>query len=344
MLAEEIMRLRTDRFDEIDICLGTILKTRNNIYLYGERGIGKTFLLKTLYNEILKEDNKVFPFFLNLFSLSRDSIGHGEYAFSSFLALELIKSIWEEIYKKSHSDLINKAISPEAGDSNLKKINFLQKVYANLRASLYKMDFTSENNIGVKAIISGNIKINETESREYGQLLPFEVISYIEEIKNYLKVNEKKIKIVALCDEANLMSEEWQQAVLTKHIDIFSNIGIQFVFVAGYLIRHKDIIVPNSFEKVIEITGINKDYIEELLQKHYQSTDFKIKPELVDYLWKKTNGNPRRILSIASEALVRDYKNNKIEITKELIDYQINEEQKIINTLPNTRYKKLPGQ
>lgn len=326
---EEILKLRTDRTKEIEVCIGTILKTKNNIYLYGERGIGKTFLLRTLYSEIKNKDKNVFPFYLNLFSLTRESIHFGEYAFSSFLTLALITSIWTEIYNKSHSDLINKTISPEAGDTSLKKINFLQKVYANLRTSLYKMDFSTENDIGVKAFVTGNMKLKESEAREFGHLLPFEVISYIEEIIEYLKKNEKKVKIVALCDEANLMSEEWQKDVLARHIDIFSNLGIQFVFVAGYLIKHSEIIIPDSFEKVIEVKGIDKEYITELIKKHYASTDFIIKPDVLEYLHKTTKGNPRRILGIASDAITIDYKVNNVEITKDLIDYRINQEKNI---------------
>ncbi|MCH8903421.1 MAG: ATP-binding protein [Bacteroidetes bacterium] len=335
---EEIEKLRIDRVEEIDSCIGTILKTKNNIFMYGQRGVGKTFLLKTIYNETIREDKSVFPFFLNLFSLSRSLVDHGEYAFSSFLALEIITSIWTELYRKPHSELINRAISPAAGDSSLiSKLNYLQTTYANLKASLFKMQFESEHNVGVKAIVSGHIKTNETESREYGQLLPFEIISYIKELQDFLNKKEKKIKLIALCDEANLMSEEWQKAVLSKHIDIFSNIDIQFVFVAGYIEGYQDLSIPDTFEYIFELHGMNKEHLVSLIGNHFPDSELKISQETLSHLYKSTKGNPRSVLEIASRVIRSDYKNNKLEISKHYIDAYIEEQATWSKAIPTRK-------
>ncbi len=326
---KEIEKLRVDRIPEVNSSLGTILKTNNNIFIYGERGIGKTFLLKSIYNETLTESDNIFPFFLNLFSLSRNSFINNEYAFSSFLALEIITSIWTELYNRPHSELIEKSINPDFGDNSLKrKINYLQKTYANLAASARKIQSTEEGNIGVKAILNGGLKISESESREFSQLMPFEIISYIEELQEFLLKKEKKIKLVALCDEANLMSKEWQRALLSKHLDIFSNINIQFVFVAGISYEQMDINIPNTFEFILSVDGLQKEYINELITKHHPEYEISISNENLEHLHKSTNGNPRSILSIAENVIRNDFKNNKLEINKSHINFFIKQRKK----------------
>jgi predicted AAA+ superfamily ATPase len=58
---ERIRAWRVDREDEVSFCTEAILSKGQNVLLYGERGTGKSFLVRLVQDEIERTAPSVLP-------------------------------------------------------------------------------------------------------------------------------------------------------------------------------------------------------------------------------------------------------------------------------------------
>jgi Cdc6-like AAA superfamily ATPase len=181
-----------------------LIYTDFNLYIHGERGVGKTFLLKTIQNEIRQKDPTVFPFFVRLYSLMRMPEISNDSQFSTLVALELTSAIWQQIYLQPVTALANRSNIP---DSNTKyaeeKYQYVMDLYQQLSATISRRNFDSTNSIGISSIIKGSVDEKTTFNTEYGKLISIEILNVIKELITFLRQTENKRKLVAICDEAS---------------------------------------------------------------------------------------------------------------------------------------------
>src|ERR1035437_8908366 len=58
----DVTRLRVNRVDELRSVKQALLKRGGNVFLYGPRGVGKTFLLRMLVDDLSCQKDSVFSF------------------------------------------------------------------------------------------------------------------------------------------------------------------------------------------------------------------------------------------------------------------------------------------
>jgi hypothetical protein len=157
--------------------------------------------------------------------------------------------------------------------------------------------------IGGSAIIKGELAEEWHTKATLSAGHDAEVRHYIADLKKAISDSLKCERIVALCDEANLLPEEWQKKLIGGHIRELSDLGIQFVFVAGYIEQLKPVNLPEYFDSFMELKGIPKREFREFLGKHFQGEIEKLSMSALNTIYTFTNGNPRISLEVVAQAI-----------------------------------------
>ena len=153
-----IHEFRVDRETELSLCRNAILERHHNILLYGERGIGKTFLIRLLEDE-LKEQNDVFCIRIQLSALYAYGRDNEATSFSRAILLQLCAEIWRRVLKKPYLELRERL--EESGQevtirNDAERV--VQEVYTHLMFSLKKARFDIQNMVGFSAGAKGEKK------------------------------------------------------------------------------------------------------------------------------------------------------------------------------------------
>ena len=325
---EDVERFRVDRVEELERCRAAIAATSSNIFIYGERGIGKTFLVRLL-QDALTTDNTLLPVVVNLAHLS--AYGRNELAdsFPRAVLLQVCVKIWKSIFRKSYLDL---EASVQRHESDLAKVfsnhaeRTLVRVYGLLMLTEFKGSLKRASEIGASALIKGSHQ--ETKEVQIGRIgiLPFEFAEFLNVIHQDVLGRSPKRRIVAICDEANLLPSEQQRAILNQYLELFLSRQLQFVFVAGHHPWHQEPAIPSSFETVLRLEGFGDiRYVRELIEKVNPGPEYSIDDTCLNLLYGAFLGHPRDSLSAfqMSRQLAFDRSSASItpQIMKEAILY-----------------------
>jgi Cdc6-like AAA superfamily ATPase len=289
-------------FLAIDCRWKQLTNNSQNVLLYGSRGIGKTFLVRLLFEKLKSSESSVFPVVVNLSGLvcyGRDDITA---SFSRAVLLQVCCEVWTRLLGKRYLDL------RERLDETGNEISFrteaertVQRIYSLLMTSQRTARKKQYESFGVTAAIKGE-KGDEAEfSRQQSDVLPFEFAEFIDELNKYVLGREKKKRFVIICDEANKMPLFEQEQILERYIELFNTKQVLFLFVAGLRKWEEFVELPDCFELYVHLKGFpTLKHIRELIRKSKSSIPFE--DDGVDFLFEEYVGHPRETINACSEA------------------------------------------
>jgi hypothetical protein len=299
----DIDRLRVDRNREVDFFSEQLVHADSNVFIYGPRGVGKTFLSKLICQHIQAKNSHALPFFVSLFDIFITSTKESAPHIKAQILLQLVAAAWTNLIKKSYSELI-KGAELKGRDilANSVEERYYQ-IYSALRLSFLKRTFQRETKAGISAIAKGELGETTTVEQQNSDLLPFEYFAFLEEFQSELKKNHGITKLIAICDEANLLPLEMQSALIKENIPIFRDKGLQFLFVGCGAPDELSLAAEECFEVIEELNGIPENFIQEFYQKRSGIGKLSIEKNASTLLHKTTEGNPRQLLMVLSELI-----------------------------------------
>jgi AAA+ ATPase superfamily predicted ATPase len=291
---ELLKSMRVNRDIELKQCIDALFGRSENLLLYGSRGVGKTFLVRLLLEEIKSRFEDTVPAFVNLTGLlAYDPVGIVS-AFPNAVLLELCRTIWVDVLGKEYSTL--RDVLSETG----REIKFRKKgekkvvdIYRLLMTSARRMKVSQEHSVGVSAVFKGDTK--EGTEREWSEIdtFPFEFFEFVEEIKKETLRPNGKERIITICDEANKLPVFQQTEILERYLELFAARQVQFVFVAGYRHGEKVGLVPSGFQNIVELKGFQeKRHVKELIDKHTSTIGVSFLDSAIDVIWDVFKGHP----------------------------------------------------
>lgn len=299
--------IRVDRNDEIEQCIDSLFSRSENVLIHGSRGVGKTFLVRLLLDEIKLRFKNEVPVFLNLTGLFVYEPREIVSAFPNAVLLEICRTTWVDVLGKEYLTLRNSLSEP----SN--KIKFRKKgertvadIYRLLMTSARRMEASWEHSIGVSAALKGDIKKSTRMGWSEIDILPFEFFEFVEEIKKKTLIPNKKERIVIICDEANKLPILQQASIMGRYLELFAARKVQFVFVSSYSFGEKFGQTTSGFEKILNLRGFReKRHVKDLLDRETTGTNFLFEDKAIDVVWKAFEGHPRCTLSAGRYAYTK---------------------------------------
>jgi len=316
----QIREICVDRQDELALCKTALIDRRHNVLLYGTRGVGKTFLLRLLEDEIRKGEETVYPCFVNIASLPAYG-GEDEVAsFPRAVLLQFCTSLWRELLGRSYLELRDRL------DETGKELHFrkkaevtVQRVYTQLMVMEVSVHAAVFDTVGFSAGVKGEKRQEVSRQSRHSPILPFEFAEFAQElVANVLMAHGKK-RVVFLCDEANQMPIFRQEQILERYLELFSSKEIQFLFVAGLVPWDKKSYLPSCFETRLELKGFpDKRHVRELIEASLARAEGAALPfstEAVDAVCEAYGGHPRYTLEACALAYWHAQEGNADEVT-----------------------------
>jgi hypothetical protein len=91
---DDVTKVRIDRDRELGLCCEALLKRRQNVLLYGNRGIGKTFLLRLVEKKVQELAPSVYPCVVNIASVGAYSLGNEAAGFPRAVLLQFCSALY----------------------------------------------------------------------------------------------------------------------------------------------------------------------------------------------------------------------------------------------------------
>lgn len=312
---ELLKSMRVDRDIELKQCIDALFGRSENLLIYGSRGVGKTFLVKLLLEEIKSHFKDTVPAFVNLTGLFAYDPAGTVSSFPNEVLLELCNTIWVNFLGKEYSTL--RSVLSETG----REIKFRNKgekkivdIYRLLMTSARRMTASQEYSVGVSSIL-GTKRSTQKEWSET-DILPFEFFEFVEEIKKETLLPHGKERIIIICDEANKLPIFQQAAILERYLELFAASQVQFVFVAGYRPGEKVIPISYGFQNIVELKGFQeKQHVKELINKHASAINVSFLDSAIDVVWDVFKGHPRNTLGACRRSYLHaeQYKLSRID-------------------------------
>jgi histone H3/H4 len=299
----ELKAMRVDRADELLLCHHAIAMNRHNVLLYGERGVGKSFLVRLLQQEIEDRSPELFAASVNIAGLSeygnRDELA----SFSRAVLLQLCRILWTDLIRGSYLDL------RERLDETGREITLrgkpeltIQRVYSQLMFAQRQLRIQHLNSIGFSAGAKGERSEKATFDRQQSDILPFEFAEFAGELIAEVLEPRGKSRLILICDEANRLPLHKQEDLLERYLELFGSKQVQFLFVAGLAPWEKTRNLPLCFETRVELKGFSgMAHTQELIEKA-AGTSVKFSAEAIRLLHRVFKGHQRYTLDACRHA------------------------------------------
>ncbi len=136
LAAEDISNIKemgVNRENEFEQCVSSLIYRHHNVLLYGERGIGKTFLLRLIEQKIKDTATDVFSSIVNIGSLRAYDLESDVSAFPRAVLLRLCTDLWRTLLNKSYLDLRDR-LEETGQEITLRKNDekTIQRIYTHL--------------------------------------------------------------------------------------------------------------------------------------------------------------------------------------------------------------------
>lgn len=310
---DSLLHLKVDREDEIEHCMQVLCETPENIFLYGEAGIGKTFLVRLIQEKILREYPHIFPVYVNVIrTLFEDDV-----TFPKAILISIILSIWKDVFKNDYLELRkalykNRTARIINNSAEMKVI----EIFKIMMTSHKKSTVISERSIGASAGIKGSLKGTEKHEHSELDILPFEFIEFAKELTDILFMSYDKSKLVVFCDEANKLPLSQQKEMVEKYIQVFTSKNIQFLFVARLYPKEFVGLYPYAaFQQNLEMKGIQgSDNVRTLIKNHFPDSPDAFTDDAVEFIFEAAMGHPVKTISVCRDAFYQSKPDEKVDV------------------------------
>lgn len=293
---DALLRRCIDRNAETELCLSGIL-SHEKIIMIGERGVGKTFIIKNLQNQISKQ----YPFLLPIyFSFSptiyfnSNSHLHNVY----FLLFSLIQYIWEKILGNKMSLLFSSEYNEKLFNNNLEQQ--VIRVYRLAHIINRNIDSLRKYQLSAKFIVEGGLEKEQNVSEDYSPISSQEVITLFSELCEDLKKHRNVDSLVFLCDEANHLRIDLQNDIEKELFNILPSLSCSFVYVRSVLSETTSYSTNVCFEREITVNGFkNVENTKELISSRVIDPDLLlVEDDSIAIIHDATGGCPRYIIEL----------------------------------------------
>jgi hypothetical protein len=303
-LIETIREVRVDRDDEVSYCTEALLNKYENVLLYGERGVGKSFLVRLIHDEIERVAPSVLPITINMSGLAAYSPQDNASAFPRAVLIQLCAELWKKLLGKDYLDLrerLKETGSEITTRSRAEKT--IQRIYSNLMVYSRKSRFEWHNSVGFAAGVKGEKREAGIIEQQQADILPFEFLEFISEINTNVLAEYEITRVLILCDEANLLPIFNQHEILERYLELFAAKYVQFMFVAGFVDVGQINNLPTSFEARLELKGLPTiQHAKELINK-WTADEITFLEGAIEHVFDCFKGNPRHTLQACSKAI-----------------------------------------
>ena len=320
MSDDDIRYFSVGRDDEYREVLNDLIRKNHNVLIYGERGIGKTFLIRSLYEKIVEAEKDILPIFINLAGLRSYSPADNAASFPRAILLQICSVIWSNYLGNSYLDLRD-SISDSGQEITLKSKpeKTVQRLYRHLMSFERKAQNEFVNSVGFSALAKGEKSEKTTASLTQSDILPFEFVEFVNELKENVLPYINKQRIILICDEANMLPQYEQKELLERYVEIFTEKRVQFIFVAGYLPWQDIPSIPSCFETSVGLKGLCSEEVTELLYKCITSSDYSFENSGALKIFEIFNGHPRLSINAFERASIECLNQNAKLISKNLV-------------------------
>ena len=295
---------------ELNLCINSILAGDKSI-LIGERGVGKSALVKQIQFELENNYDNVLPIYIQFSPINFSHSTHIGYVYH--LLLSVINYIWTNILGYKMSSLYDDELTlKNEFTEQVKKIHKL------IRLVTQNTKILNQKGIEADFFAKGNLQKAKEYFENLSPLSNQEMIALFGELCDDLRKYTEVNNLVFLCDEANLLTETEQIEIARELSNIFPMLSCSFLYVAsifsvdGYCSLHTDF-----FEQTILIEGFkNIEHSIALLQNRILQKDrVTIDDQVYELLHRTTRGNPRDLIGIMNQIIRNKTINDVDQIT-----------------------------
>ena len=256
-----------DRENELQLCVNSML-TGEKAILIGERGVGKTALVRSVQRHLIENYESVLPIYISFSPVCFDQNTKTGYVYH--LLISLIHYIWTNTLGYKLTDLY---------DDNLPFQNELttqvQKMHRLARITNHNYIVQQQKELEAQFFIKGNAQQSHEHEYNFNPLSVQELIGLFCECCNDL-IDYTAVKTIAfLCDEANLLNDRQQLEIERELSNIFPMLSCSFLYVAStsttteYRNPHTEF-----FDEVIHLKGFySVEHSKRLLQNRILQKD-----------------------------------------------------------------------
>jgi hypothetical protein len=325
---EELREHCADRQSEISHCTSTLQETRNNVLLLGERGVGKTFLIRLVEANLTAGNRGIIPVSVDMINAIH-GLEFNPYAFGQSLLLIVIAQIWRTVFGRPYEALVSKTGIGEKDLGLGKPEKVLQSIHEKVRSSAIQVATHDTSLVGAAAVVKGERKEERHRTLELHGIMPYEFSEYARDIIDYVLYPKEYEKIVVLCDETNQFPIRVQKRAVEANIEIFRNGGVQFLFVMSIGVKDDPAITDlarafHAFDEVVELKRFSsRTDTAELLSKYFSMERF---PENASAIVHEAfAGHPRYSLEVCHSALIDPSLAPDDVVTERLLNQRIRE-------------------
>ena len=212
-----------DRVHELELCVNSILANEKAIVL-GERGTGKSALIKRVQHEIENYHNGILPIYMRFSPEVCNSNSHIRYIYN--LLITLIKYIWVNILGYKLSSLFD-----DDNEFQNELTNQTRKIHRLARISTQHETILRQREAKAAFFVEGRINKSLQHADSLNPLSNQEIIGLFSELCDAL-INHAGVKtLVFLCDEANLLDDIIQLEIERELSNIFPALSCSFLYV-----------------------------------------------------------------------------------------------------------------
>ena len=292
------------RNKELVFINNALFENNESLVIYGNDAIGKSSIIRTLYNELESNSNQnILPVKINAF----DFINAVEKDFLGIATHQICAAIWTRLLKRKYSELIEDTLLNVRGEQFISsEEKAIKRIFRIVTSEKLTGTGTINKEFGGKLYVEGKVsQANEFVSQRK-PLAPFEFLHLLDELIDIIK-EYKYNSIIVFCDELNHLPEKTNTEILRNYFSIFSSKKIQFMTVVVnpelHNIQDANKLIE-SFNYSLEIKPfVSSESVRELLSNSIKVGQIKIHFEdgIEDYLFEVTGGHPWWIQKICDD-------------------------------------------
>jgi hypothetical protein len=286
-----------DRTAELEKLKLITISRRENVFITGQDGIGKTCLLRKLRDQVSRQSPKGCL----LVELEMLGMGATPDRFLSDLLLKLFSVVYTSFTGKPFSSLVHSASVPrELPVSFLPVVKHLIELYRVVSSKTSSSEVKDGHRIGANLGVSAEKKEDIGRNWTAGELRPGELMLITYELLEIL--GDKGVsQVLVFGDEANHVSQDIQVTLYRGNFDAFCARNLQFVFTGNPSVFEEVPHFHELFPNVVEVTGFkDASALDELIDINcgalaVSGVALSYRRDARELIWKITSGNPREI-------------------------------------------------